>query len=277
MSKPSYTPEELINKTQVLQSQTLLHDFLTAESINRLIQLFENTNNNTINIINILEDERRKHGLNSVNTSFKSEIYGTNLKKSSFFLGLQKNNKDFIHLTIHLVPQSLNKKQFGMIHISKDIYTKNTSITIPKRDKYALIKIEKPIDRPNSLHFSIPLDGYTSPGAPNSAKYDPEIAKEMNAIIAILNRLFDETDTEMYIGDNTKNNITSKKLIPIHNKTNNVLEDINTHTTLVSRKNKGVKMLPNFTSDAPINIIRKNNKNNTKKQRNKRQTRKVRK
>jgi hypothetical protein len=193
--------------------------------------------------------------------------------ESAFYLGIQKNNKDFIHLTIHLVPQSLNKKQFGFIHISKDIYKQKISTTTPKRDKYALIKIEKPTDRPNSLHFSIPLDGYTSPGAPNSAKYDPEIAKEMDAIVSVLNCLFDETDSELYIGDNTKSNI----LFSIHNKTNNVLNNINTHTSFVSRKNKGVKMLPNFTTDPRINIYRKNNKNNTKKYRNKRHTRKVRK
>lgn len=271
-----YTNEEKQNRLNIIQSQTLLHDFLTADSINRLIQLFDNDNNNTNSIIKILENERIKYGLNSVNTSFKSEVYGTIKQESAFYLSIKKNNKDFIHLTIHLVPTLLNPEQHGMIHILKDIYKKKRNPVLNKF-RYALIKIEKPIDRPNSLHFSIPLDAYTSPGAPNSSKYDPEIAKEMDAIIAVLNRLFDETDTEMYIGDNTANNTISKKLIPIHNKTNNVLEDINTHTILVSRKNKGIKMLPNFTSDPRINIYRKNNKNNTKKHRNKRYTRKVRK
>ena len=108
MSKASYTPQELSDKIKVLKSQTLIYDFLTATVINRLIQLFDNSNNAN-NIITILEDERKKLGLNSVNTSFKTEVYGTTKQESAFYLSIKKNNKNFIHLTMVMLQQELKK------------------------------------------------------------------------------------------------------------------------------------------------------------------------
>ena len=72
---------------------------------------------------------------------------------------------------------------------------------------------------------------------PQSNEYDPYIQQEMDVIISVLNKLFNEKNNELYIGDKT--------IFPIHNKTNNILNNINKHSKLISRKNKGVKIFPN--------------------------------
>lgn len=60
----------------------------------------------------------------------------------------------------------------------------------------------------------------------------------MDVIINVLNRLFNEKDTELYIGN-------KDKIYPVHNKINKVLNSNNNHSTLVSRKNKGKKIIQN--------------------------------
>lgn len=122
----SYTPEEIINRGNIIQSQTLLFDFLNAKSINKLINLFDTTSDNSIT--KIIEDERIKQGLNISNTKIITEVYGTNKNKTTLHLGIIKDNKDFIHLSIHLVPIFLNPEKSGIIHISKDVYIKSKKI-----------------------------------------------------------------------------------------------------------------------------------------------------
>jgi hypothetical protein len=120
----------------------------------------------------------------------------------------------------------------------------------------------QPKDKPNSLVFSIDREYYktnVSSNTINTNMLDMEINKEMDVIITVLNRLFDETDTDYYIGDNNK-------LVLLNNNVNNVLNNINTHSVLISRKNKGTKTIlgrdtnkPNFTTNRHIfNMIRKN-------------------
>lgn len=143
---PRYTQKELNERTKIIESQKLLHKFLTSDTINVLINLFDmNINNNTINknkIVKLIEDERKNKHLNSSNVIIRSDYFGLNKNKSAFYLGIIKNNKDYIHLTIHLVPKSFNPKQTGIIHIDKDIYKEinpNSNIST-----YALILVEKP-------------------------------------------------------------------------------------------------------------------------------------
>jgi hypothetical protein len=75
----------------------------------------------------------------------------------------------------------------------------------------------------------------------------------MDVIISVLNRLFDEDD-EYYIGNNSI-------VYPIHNKTNLVLNNINKHTTILTRKNKGKFLYPTSISiESPISINYKRNR-----------------
>ena len=114
-----------------------------------------------------------------------------------------------------------------MIHIYKNIY-KNINASVAKKSLYALISVKRPINKQHSLEFSID-DGYTTPNVANAYLYDPEIQKEMDVIIAVLNRIFDEDNKEYYIGN-------KDRLVSIHSRTNNVLENINKRTAFVSRK-----------------------------------------
>ena len=89
--------------------------------------------------------------------------------------------------------------------------------------------------------------------------YDPEIQKEMDVIIDVLNHLFDE-ENSLYIGKNISN------LVIIHNKTNTILKNINSYKTHVVRKDEGVYLFPLNNTD----IFRIKRENATK--RNKKRT-----
>jgi hypothetical protein len=111
--------------------------------------------------------------------------------------------------------------------------------------------VKQPDNKPNSLEFFI-ADGYTTPNEANSNIYDSDLQKEMKAIIIVLNNLFDEDNLEFYVGD--KNKISYN-----HNKTDPILELMNSYTKHVTRKNKGVKLNQRF------NHKTKNSQNKLKK------------
>lgn len=54
--------------------------------------------------------------------TIKSEVYGYSKSDSTLYVGIQKNNKDFLHLTIHLNVKTLKPKNAGMIHMFKNVY-----------------------------------------------------------------------------------------------------------------------------------------------------------
>ena len=58
----------------------------------------------------------------------------------------------------------------------------------------------------------------------------------MDVILTVLNRIFDEDNTEFYIGN-------KYKAREISNNTNKVLNNINIHSLLITRKNKGSKTI----------------------------------
>jgi hypothetical protein len=243
-----YTQIQLNDRDKIFQSQKQLWNFLDQDKINKLVHLFDVNDMNGIS--QLIKNERKIQGLNDTIFDVRSEVYGYDDKSSALFVMITKNNNDYIHLTIHLTPKTFNSDKDGLIHIFKDIYI--PQVTRKQRKLlYALIKVKQ---IKNSLQFSIE-DGYTTPGIKNSHLYDPEIQKEMDVIITVLNRLFDEDNKKFYIGD-------KEILNPIHNKTNLVLENINTHSQYVSRKNKGNMMNPPYNNKLPPLTLKRKNKNN---------------
>jgi hypothetical protein len=242
---PKYTPNELLQRDSIIKSHSKLISFLNADIINKLVNLFDE--NNSI-ISKYIENERKLQGLNSSNIKVVTMLYDETKENSSLIIKIVKDDVEILHLSIHLVPQRLKPENSGIIHMYKNIY--KSRVSSRKRNKlYALIEVKQPLAKPNSLYFSI-ADGYNTPvNVTNSAKNDPEIQKEMNIIITVLNRLFDEDNNEYYIGN-------SNKLYNIHKKTNVVLNNMNMHGKLLTRKNKGITMLPKQTSD-PIMPITK--------------------
>lgn len=240
-----FTQTELNKRKSILKTHTLFGDFLNSDITNKLVHLFENGD-----IIKYVEDERKKQKLTDSGISIKSFVFATEKNDSTLLLEINKNNKTLLHISIHLIAKNLNSEKSGLIHFYKNIHK-----SILKKNKtkkpllYALIQVQQPANKPNSLEFSIGNGYTTNQSIPNAAKYDPELQKEMNAIIEVLNNIFNEKKSEFYIGE-------PDKLYPIHNKTNNVLNNINNHSTLTTRKNKGVRMLPKLSLNAPIAMSR---------------------
>jgi hypothetical protein len=248
----TFTPTQLSVRQQIINSHALFLKYLDSNNINKLIHLFTNGD-----IIKYIDDERKIRGLYDPNLTIKSILFGTDKNDSTLLLEIKKNNKVLVHISIHLVAKQFNPQHTGLIHMYKNIHKLKKKNILKKPLLYALIKVEHPVNKPHSLSFSI-ADGYTTnQSIKNAAKYDPEIQKEMDVIITVLNRIFDEDNKDYYIGD-------TNKLYYIHNKTNNVLQNINNHSKLSTRKNKGVRMFPNFSLDPPI-ILNKTNRATTRK------------
>lgn len=260
----SFTPEYLNKRTKIFESHKDFGKFLNSSIINKLVNLFDEGDIGQDKITKYIEDERRAEGLNTEGIDIVSSIYGLSKGKANLFLIIKKNNNDLLHLTIHLTINNLYPRNTGMIHISKNIYIKEGDNRNICKALQALILVETPKEKNKSLIFSI-ADGYYTTGLKNSNIHDSELQKEMNVIITVLNRLFDEDNKEFYIGNN------STKLTLIHNKTNRVLNIINKHPKQFTRKNKGVSIIPlSNNSKLPIKLLkRRDNKKSN------RQTRRV--
>jgi len=240
----SYSESNLIRRNIILQTHLLLANFLNADRINTLIHLFDMKQGkyNIPKIIDYIKQERKDNGLNDKNIIIKSDVSGLDKNSPSLTLDITKDDQKFIHLSIHLSLHNLESKYNGMIHIGKDIYKINK-----KRQFYALISIKQPEDKPNSLVFSI-ADGYTTPDAMDASKYDTEVQKEMNVIISVLNKMFDEKNRKIYLGKTYINNINNINMIyQKHPETNNILKHIDKHTHVYTRRNRG-SMMSNLSS-----------------------------
>jgi hypothetical protein len=264
----SYTQPQLAQRNKIIKSHKCFGNFINSEIVNKLIYLFDENSNNYTNekISKYIEEERKVQGLSNANITIKSEMYGETEDNPTLFVKIIKNNIEFIHLSIHLCIHGLKPESAGVIHIFKNVFKPpiNKSISIPKfkKMKYALISVNQPKNKPKSLEFSI-ADGYTTPGIANAHLYNSEIQKEMDVIITVLNRLFDENDNKYYVGKRTNYYF-------IHNKTNTVLNKLNMYTALATRRNKGTKMISEGESNTPAMTIYYNkNKRKTRKKSNK--------
>jgi len=261
---PLYTDTQLRNRNRIIQSQKLLFNFLDNESINNLVDLFTMRDTNSKSeIVKLIEEEQNVRGIFTHDISVESKIY-TNKNKtdSTLHLQIKKDGADFLHLSIHLCVQALNPKNSGIFHIVKNIYNIRSPLITKKELKkitHIPILIQQPPDKPNSLVFNI-VDGYDTPSKVQTAiLYDSLVKKEMDVILTVLNRLFDEDD-EYYIGN-------KNKLVPIHKNTNVVLKNMNKYTQYVERKNKGALTLPSLnTENHSYNNYSIRNRNSTRKQ-----------
>ena len=229
-----YSQTQLNQRNTIFQSQKRFWSFLDSNMINKLVHLFDDeSKNSNVKISNYIENERQIQGLDMTHVTISGEVYGQKEAKPTLHLGIKKNNKDFLHLSLHLSIDTLNPKNQGPIHFLKNVYCKKGNVG--KKLAYALILIRQPENKPKSLEFSI-ADGYSTK-LNNAHLYDYELQQEMKVIITVLNRIFDEDNKEFYIGN-------ENKLFSIHNKTDTVLENINRFSKSVTLKNKGVRMYP---------------------------------
>ena len=257
-----YSKTQINKRHLFIQSQKLFWSFLDSTMINKLIHLFDKTSENSkVKIVNYIENERKVQGLNSSDISVSSEVYGQTKNNSTLRLDIKKNNKEFLHLTFHLSPDSFDAKHNGPIHFFKNVYrikgTDKQQLS-NKKCLYSIISIMQPVKKSNSLEFSI-ANGCTTNGVQNASKYDPELQQEMNVIIRVLNRMFDEDNHDFYIGN-------EDNLFPIHKNTNTILDNINRRSNSIPLKNKSARMYPPFNNN--LNAI-KSYKSVRKTQKNK--------
>jgi len=253
-----YSSDELHKRGLLLESHKELGHYLNADIINRLIHLFDN---NVVDrnpkIIRYIANERKIRKLDD-SIEITSTVHFSKRFGYTLILDVKKNNHSIIHLTIHLVLHQLNPQNTGMIHFGKNIYNRKNTRS-KKIKSYAIILVERVLGKPNSLHFSIG-DGYNTPHVKNAYIYDPIIQQEMDVIITVLNRIFDEDNHEFYIGK------PRESFYHIHLTTNSILENMNKHTNIITRKNKGHMMLPGFYNNTYFvindNIYKKMSKKN---------------
>ena len=254
-----YNPAQLVQRKAILQTHKLLWNILDRNTINNLIDLFDtHTVKSKSKLEKYIEEERNRQGLNTTNIKIDSKFYGKNENDSTLLIDISKDGIKILHLSIHLYVKDLEPKHTGVIHMYKNIY-KTINPKSPKRKLYALISVQQPADKSHSLVFTI-ANGYTTPSnIQNTNLYDPELQKEMDVILTVLNRLFDEED-EYYIGD-------KDRLVPIHKNTNTILKNMNTHIGHVERKNKGTLTLPVLnTENHSYNNYSIKNRTSTRKQ-----------
>ncbi len=198
-----YTQSELDKRNTIIQSQRQFWSSLDASMVNNLLHLFDKeTEYPNHKITKYIENERIWLGLDSSNISISSGIYGSKKSDPTLYVCIKKYNKDFLHLIIHLAPRTLDPKYNAPIYFAKSIYNIKAN-KHNKKSLYTLISMIKPEKKPDSLVFSI-ADEYTISGLKNADNYDTEIQQEMNIIIRVLNKMFDEYNYKFYIGYQNK-------------------------------------------------------------------------
>lgn len=259
-----YSATELQLRADIFATHSLLINFLTFDVMNNLIHLFDEDCCNGLHfthktIKGFIEEERKERGLDNTTITISSKADKKLKASSRFVLDISKNGKGFIHLTIHLVSKERNPEKDGMLHIKKDIYTVKRSCR--NKDEYCtLLKVEKPNDR--SLHFSIGFNDDTS-SSPLASSYDEEVNQEMYVIIAVLNKMFDADNDNYFVGNNDM-----RIFLPIENKTNIILSNMNNHPQIAIRKDWG-KLTNINKSQHPNNAYMSSTSTNSKRKRNK--------
>lgn len=254
--------DNLYQRIQALQSQKQLIKYLNSDIINKLIHLFDNKENG---ITKYIENERKRRGLETSNIVYKSQLYGDSMNNPTLLLEMIKNNKVILHLSIHLKFHILTPKSTGFIHISKNSL-KSVRKSVRKNITNTIIHVEAPPSKSKSLNFSIDKQylnyilnnllqfnfKLNKTNYKNLETLKTEITQEVDIIITVLNKLFDET-SEYYIGN-------SNSLMHIHDRTDTVLQTMDTYTEHATRKNKGVLMGPFMDSKPYTYIISPTNK-----------------
>jgi len=234
--------QEKHRRKSILQSHMRLGNFLDIDIINTLMHLFDKNYNEYVNqrhkITTYIEDERRAQHLEKAKIKIKTKISGFNTHAPYLYIGIIKNGKDFIHLTIHLVIEKLKSKNSGIIHITRNVY--RDARVSKGAPFYALITVKPAKER--SLIFE--LDERQN-AANARAPIADEVKAETNVILTVLNRLFDEDNPEFYVG--TPQYSSRNRLNPIHPFTEKAIININ-NMSLGTRKNKN-KSFPLFTKN----------------------------
>jgi hypothetical protein len=122
-----------LTKTDIIDSHKLFIQYLNKDRINTLVHLFNHKTkmNGNDTFVDYIQQERNNQGLDNTNVKIQSYVYGYGSpdNDSSLLLDIIKNNLNYLHLSIHLVPKNFSPKLTGLIHLVKDIYRKKPGVT----------------------------------------------------------------------------------------------------------------------------------------------------
>lgn len=262
----AYSQANLNQRKEIIEGQKQLVEFLDAERFNKLVHVFDEKVEDEHNILRYIEEERRQRGLSSENVTMDSFVYGYNRanpgdRGATFIVTIKKGGINYVHLSIHIAPRGLEPKDQGIIHLYKDVYGAKLKKG-KKHPAYTLVHVSRSPDKPNSLHF-YRTDGDVTDVDKSKGDYDADLSLEMDILLSVLNRMFDEDDKDHYIGE-------SDILYPIHNKTNNVLKNVNQPNTILKRRNTGKLIMPTLQNNFPSMSINRRRLRQTARRRNNR-------
>jgi hypothetical protein len=160
------------------------------------------------------------------------------------------NNKNLIHLTIHLAPTRLFPYEHGMIHIVKDCY-KSRRKRIFSPMVTMRIHVSTPLNKPLSKHFTLIDDTHPIYGHAGDAATENRIKEESDILIGVLNKMFNQDEPFYYIGHPqgnmvNLNNQTATPAFPKQPITDLILNQMNRPAVKFSRKNKGTQLTSTF-------------------------------
>ena len=157
--------------------------------------------------------------------------------------------RPFLHLSIHLAPTDQDIDHHGMIHLLKDYYCVGSRV-MPADKCRVRIKVTSIDDKPESLSFELIDD--SAPPADADTSMEPIMKTEMDILMTVLNRLFNQNEPWYYVGTAMPTNrklVNMNKAAPLlsqHPGTNPSAMRIN--GLMIPRKNSGL-LLPSL---API-------------------------
>lgn len=84
----------------IIKSHKKFSNVFDQYMINRLNSWFKNNGK----VTDFVREERRRNGLDEINTTVESSVYGINDENTTLQLLIKKHGFDFIHLSIHVAP-----------------------------------------------------------------------------------------------------------------------------------------------------------------------------
>ena len=234
-----------ISLQNIANSHQHLGSFFDESILANLTHLFDANpiyNDPKHNIVAYIVNEHTKQQIPTNDLIISSVVHGISKGDPMLIAKIKYKNKPLVHFTIHLAPDRLNKSAHGMVHLVKNIYQNSRKYgTLKNRGRVRLF-VSIPQNKPRSLHFTI-MDGRNPPKKGNTTN-DYIVQREMDILITVMNKIFDENDHYHYVGNfqlpgQMVNINVLPPIRPYHTNMPTIAQQINTYGLAITRKNKG--------------------------------------
>jgi hypothetical protein len=236
-------------RRRIHRSHLLLSRFMSLHTINQLLHIFDpiilNDDVTTHHIRKYILNENTKQGINMNKRNLSiSTVVSDPANNPTCIAKILYHGRPFLHLSIHLAPTDKEIDNHGMIHLVKDYYCVGRKV-MPIGECRVRIKVTSIDDKPGSLSFELNDD--IPPPADADTSMEPIMKTEMDILMTVLNRLFNQNEPWYYVGTAMPTNhklVNMNKAAPLlshHPGTNPSAMRIN--GLMIPRKNTGL-LLP---------------------------------